>query len=365
MFRRKKHINIVAIAGIIFLLGSCKTKSEDKEYLFNVLDHKRTGLDFANRLKATPEFNMLKYMYFYNGAGVGAGDFNNDGLVDLFFASNQEQNKIYINKGGLVFKDVTEQAAIPNDGAWSTGISVADVNDDGMLDIYVCRVGHYESLNSRNQLLICKEITKEGIPKYKDEAAKYGLDFSGFSTQAAFLDYDMDGDIDMFLLNHSLRYNSTFAPRESYVGTADSLSGDILYRNDGGKFIDVSREAGINQSVIGYGLGIVVADINLDGYPDMYIGNDFHENDYLYINNRKGGFTEDLTQCTMHTSQFSMGVDVADINNDALPDIIAADMLPSDHRLSSMAIPYQKFLQEGYDFSDDEIVQMKVYYPVF
>lgn len=333
--------HIVAVGLLLSMLPlSCKTKKAATP-LFVTLSNDKTGLNFSNDLKARPDFNMLKYMYFYNGAGVGAGDFNNDGLVDLFFASNQSQNKIYLNEGKLQFKDVTSEAKVPDDGGWSTGVSVADVNDDGMLDIYVCRVGHYETLRSRNQLLICQGIDKNGTPFYKDEAKEYGLDFSGFSTQAAFLDYDLDGDLDMFLLNHSLRYNSTFAPRSTYEGTSDSLSGDYLFRNDGlpvslpsggrkGGFTDVSKEAGISQSVIGYGLGIAVSDINLDGYPDIYIGNDFHENDYLYINNKTGGFTDQLTGSTMHTSQFSMGVDVADINNDAWPDIIAADMLPSD-----------------------------------
>lgn len=323
------RLNIL-IALISFSLLSCNKTAQKSDPLFETLDAGKTGLQFSNRLTASPSFNMLKYMYFYNGAGVGAGDFNNDGLVDLFFASNQSQNSLYLNKGNLKFEDITQTARIPADGGWSTGISVADVNNDGMLDIYVCRVGNYESLHSRNQLLICKGIDAKGVPFYADEAKAYGVDFSGFSTQAAFLDYDLDGDLDMFLLNHSLRYNSTFAPRTSYVNTSDSLSGDILYRNDGNRFSDVSKEAGILQSVIGYGLGIAVADINLDGWPDIYIGNDFHENDYLYINNRKGGFTEELTSRINHTSQFSMGVDVADINNDAMPEIIAADMLPSD-----------------------------------
>lgn len=302
----------------------------DVPVLFEVLDNTRTGLDFSNHLSASPDFNMLKYMYFYNGAGVGAGDFNNDGKIDLFFASNQSQNKVYLNKGGLQFTDITTAAKIPDDGGWSTGVSVADVNDDGLLDIYVCRVGHFESLQSRNQLLICKGISETGIPYYNDEANKYGLDFSGFSTQAAFFDFDLDGDLDMYLLNHSLRYSSTFAPRNSFKETVDSLSGDRFYRNDGDHFTDISKMAGINQTVIGYGLGIAVSDINLDGYPDIYIGNDFHENDYLYINNKKGGFDDLLNSSIMHTSQFSMGVDVADVTNDGYPEIISADMLPSD-----------------------------------
>jgi len=326
-----KRYKVGFVAALVAVcLFSCRSEKKKPAPLFETLESDQTGLYFSNTLTARPDFNMLKYMYFYNGAGVGAGDFNNDGLVDLFFASNQGQNKLYINKGGLRFEDVTAAASIPGDGGWSTGISVGDVNDDGLLDIYVCKVGHYETLQSSNQLLICKGIGKNGIPFYTDEAAAFGLNFSGFSTQAAFLDYDLDGDLDVFLLNHSLRYNSTFAPRQNFSGTADSLSGDILYRNDGGRFTNVSVQAGIQQSVIGYGLGIAVADINLDGWPDIYIGNDFHENDYLYINNQKGGFTDELTSRTMHTSQFSMGGDVADINNDAWPEIIAADMLPSD-----------------------------------
>jgi hypothetical protein len=327
MQKRNYHLSLL----LAIFLGACsKSSSLGKDTLFVALESDKTGLNFSNKLTARPDFNMFKYMYFYNGAGVGAGDFNNDGLTDLFFASNQGQNKLFINKSALHFEDVTKSAKIPDDGGWSTGVSVADVNLDGLLDIYVCRVGNYESLKSKNQLLICKGIDSSGNPFYADEAAAYGLAFSGFSTQSAFLDYDLDGDLDMFLLNHSLRYNSTFAPRSNYEGTTDSLSRDILFRNDNGKFTDVSTSAGIHQSVIGYGLGIVVSDINMDGWPDIYIGNDFHENDYLYINNKKGGFTEEITERTMHTSQFSMGVDAADINNDGWPEIVAADMLPSD-----------------------------------
>ncbi len=344
----------------LFLLwqASCNTKGKEerKDYLFNALDAKQTGLDFNNKLTATPEFNMLKYMYFYNGAGAGAGDFNNDGKTDLFFAANQERNRIYLNLGDLKFRDVTIESGLPDDKGWSTGVSVVDINNDGLLDIYVCRVGNYENLKSRNQLLVCQRINEKGVPVYKDEAKKYGLDFSGFGTQAAFLDYDLDGDLDMFLLNHSLRYNSTFAPRDSYDNTSDSLSKDCLFRNNGQFFTDVSKEAGIRQSVIGYGLGIVVSDINSDGYPDIYIGNDFHENDYLYINNRKGGFTDEAENSLMHTSQFSMGVDAADINNDAMPDIVAADMLPSDPYILRRSLgedeynTFQIKIKNGYNY---------------
>ena len=320
---------ILCAIGLIFLLGSCSDKKSDP-VLFTVLESSATGLNFANKLKPTPEFNMFKYMYFYNGAGAGAADFNNDGLIDLFFASNQGDNKIYRNKGALQFEDITAKVALPQDGGWSTGVSVIDINNDGLLDIYVCKVSNFEGLTGANQLLICTGIDKEGIPHYEDKAAEYGLNFSGFSTQAAFLDYDADGDLDMYLLNHSVHQNGTFAQRSVFLGTYHPLTGDRFYRNDGTTFTDVTKETGINSSAIGYGLGIAVSDINLDGYPDIYIGNDFHENDYLYINQHDGTFKEELTEHIMHTSQFSMGVDIADINNDAQPEIISVDMLPSD-----------------------------------
>lgn len=311
----------------IFYLGSCTNK---KKELFTNLEANQTGISFSNKLTATANLNMFKYMYFYNGAGVGAGDFNNDGLVDLFFASNQSQNSLYINKGKLLFSDVTANAGIPLDSSWSTGVSVVDINNDGKLDIYVCRVGNFESLQSQNQLLINKGVDKDGIPHFENQAREWGVNFSGFSTQAAFLDYDLDGDLDMYLLNHSLRFNGTFAKRETYINTYDSLSGDRFYRNDGDRFTDITKSVGINSSIIGYGLGVAVSDINLDGYPDLYIGNDFHENDYLYINQKNGTFKDTMTSAIMHTSQFSMGVDVADVNNDAWPEIISMDMLPYD-----------------------------------
>lgn len=316
-------------AFVAFFLTNCGSKKQPP--LFTVLNHERTGLDFTNKLTPTPQFNMFKYMYFYNGAGVGAGDFNNDGLVDLFFSSNQGQNKLYRNQGKLQFEDITETAAIPQDGGWSTGVSVVDINNDGLLDIYVCRVGNFESLKGKNQLLV-NQGAQNGVPRFRDEAAAYGLDFSGFSTQAAFFDYDKDGDLDCYLLNHSVHQNGTFGERKQFTGTYHPLTGDRIFRNDGSNkpFADVTKESGINSSAIGYGLGIAVSDINLDGWPDIYIGNDFHENDYLYINQRNGTFREELAQRTTETSQFSMGVDVADINNDALPDIISMDMLPSD-----------------------------------
>lgn len=316
---------------VLIVCAACKQKTVPTEpAIFQVLDSKATGLDFANILTPTSDINLFSYMYYYNGAGVGAGDFNNDSLVDLFFTSNQGQNKLYLNKGNLQFKDVTADANIPNDSAWSTGVSVVDINNDGLLDIYVCTVGKYHTLHSVNQLLVCKGLNKNGVPFYEDEAAKYGLDFSGFCTQANFFDFDQDGDLDMFLLNHSVNHEGNFAERSRFLNTYDSVAGQRLYRNDNGKFSNITEQAGINGSRIGYGLGVCVSDINLDGWPDIYVGNDFHENDYLYINQKNGTYKDELNECITHTSQFSMGVDVADINNDAFPEIISMDMLPAD-----------------------------------
>jgi enediyne biosynthesis protein E4 len=342
------------------LLLACNTQSKE-EPAFVTLSSKVTGLDFVNKMKPTPAFNLLSYMYYYNGAGVGAGDFNNDGLIDLFFAANQDSNRLYLNKGKLKFEDKTTQAGIPNDGSWSTGVSVVDINNDGLLDIYVCKVGQYKVLKGVNQLLVCKTIDANGVPHYQDEAEAYGLDFSGFSTQAAFLDFDRDGDLDMFLLNHSVNHDGNYAPRSQFLGTFDSLAGQRFYRNDSKPntavhFTDITNKAGIHSSRIGYGLGVCVADINSDGWPDLYVGNDFHENDYCYINQQNGSFADETTGRMMHTSQFSMGVDVADINNDALPEIVSMDMLPYDPYMLRRSLAeddyniYQQKIRFGYNY---------------
>ncbi len=329
--------------GLLLVTG-CKQKPT-LPVLFEIKEENSTGLHFANKLTPTQDFNVFDYMYFFNGAGVGAGDFNNDGKTDLFFAASQGDNQLYLNEGNLTFKNVTKEAMIPEDGGWSTGVSVVDINNDGLLDIYICRVGNYESLHSRNQLLICQGIDKNGVPYYKDEAKEYGLDFSGFSTQAVFFDYDGDGDLDMYLLNHSIHQNGTYGVRRDLLNKEVTGSGDHIYRNDGnGHFTDVTKETGINSSILGYGLGITVADIDMDGYPDIYIGNDFHENDYMYINQRNGTFKDELNKRLMHTSRYTMGVDVADVTNDGFPEIISMDMLPYD--------PYILKRSEGEDTYD-------------
>ncbi|MEY2596115.1 MAG: hypothetical protein RI965_1387 [Bacteroidota bacterium] len=345
------------IIPIVFI--ACKKNESDKA-LFTVRDESETGLHFVNKLDADPSFNLFSYMYYYNGAGVGAGDFNNDGLIDLFFAANRTGNAVYLNKGNLHFEDITSKAGIALDGGWNTGVSVVDINNDGMLDIYVCQVGNYKILKGKNHLFVCTSIDQLGIPHYEDQAANYGLDFSGYSTHAAFLDYDKDGDLDMFLLNHSVNHDGNYAPRANFEGQYDMLVGQRLYRNDQKKtgdhlsihFTDVTRNTGIRGTKIGYGLGVAVADINMDGWPDLYIGNDFHENDYLYINQKNGTFKDESTQQLMHTSQFSMGVDVADVNNDAFPEIISMDMLPYD--------PYM--LRRSLSEDDYNIFQQKLLY---
>src|SRR6185312_12900930 len=252
-YRRRWKFSFAALNAFILLVAffsSCKVKSNVTP-VFQLMKDSQTGLHFENKLTPTQQFNIFKYLYFYNGAGIGAGDFNNDGKIDLFFASNQGANKLYLNKGNLQFTDVTAEAKIPDDGGWSTGVSVIDINNDGLLDIYICRYGNYETLHSHNELLICQGLDKNGVPYFRDEAKEYGLDFSGFSTQAVFFDYDMDGDLDMFLLNHAVHQNGTFAPRTNFLGTYSILSGDRIYRNDitsptgggeKGAFTDVTKE---------------------------------------------------------------------------------------------------------------------------
>ena len=310
---------------------------------FEVLTKDETGLDFTNEVIQSPEFNVFNYMYFFNGGGIATGDFNNDGLIDLFFTSNMGENKMFLNEGGFRFRDITGEAGVGGMPGWTSGATVVDINNDGLTDIYVSQVGDYQTLKGKNQLYVCREI-RDGIPLYTDKAGEYGLDLVGFSTQAVFFDYDLDGDLDMFQLNHSLHQQGTFGRKKVFENTDHPLSGDKLMRNDNGKFTNVSAGAGIQSSVIGYGLGIVAGDINSDGWPDIYIGNDFHENDYLYINRQDGTFSEVLTTQMMHTSRFSMGVDLGDVNNDGHPDIISLDMLPYDPVILKSSLG-----EDGYD----------------
>ncbi len=345
--------NAALILLLPMLLSSCSPGKEEQDFLLSLLPAEITGVDFINQLTETEEFNIIKYLYFNNGAGVAAGDINNDGLTDLYFTSNQNSNKLYLNRGNLRFEDITDKAGVAGHGSWKTGVTLADVNGDGFLDIYICQVGNYKNLQGRNQLFI-----NQGNLTFKDEAQDYGLDFQGFSTQAAFFDYDTDGDLDMYLLNHSVHTSRSYGMYTLRLDR-DELAGDRLFRNDGAEgrrvFTDVTREAGIFSSQIGYGLGINISDVSNDGLPDIYISNDFHENDYLYINNGNGTFSERLTESMGHTTRSSMGNDIGDFNNDGLLDVFVLDMMPDEEKIRKQSASdddyelYQIKKQYGYD----------------
>lgn len=348
----KSHKKIfIYFPFLLLLFGSCSNQT--KETLFSQLPSSKTNITFKNQVNEDEDWNIIKYLYYYNGGGVAVGDLNNDGLPDVYFTANQAPNKLYINEGGLEFKDITDKAGVAGhhgESAWKTGVTLADVNADGWLDIYVCQVGFYKAINGRNELYINNQ---DGT--FSERAIEYGLDFKGFSQQASFFDYDLDGDLDMFLLNHSVHSSETFSNAENRM-IRDSMSGDRLYRNDAGVFKDVSLEAGIYGAVMGYGLGVVTADLNNDGYQDIYVSNDFHENDYLYYNNGNGTFTEDIKNSIGHSSSFSMGCDIADINNDGWLDILTLDMKPEAETILKASAgmegynQYQNKISRGYEY---------------
>ena len=327
---QKSTIRIAYLGYLFLLCGILSCQNKHKPFIR--LTPSQTNIDFTNKLLQKPGFGILYYIYYYNGGGVAAGDVNNDGLTDLYFTANTKgANKLYLNKGDFKFEDVTEKAGVSGTADWCSGVTMADVNGDGFLDLYVSAVSGVHGLQGYNQLYI---NNRNGT--FTDKSEAYGLRFSGLSTQAAFFDYDHDGDLDCYLLNHSQK------PHANIVDTSkrrryDALSGDRLYRNDQKEenivFTDVSAEAGIYQSSLGYGLGISVADLNNDGWEDVYIGNDFHENDYYYVNNGNGTFSERGAEVFGHYSRFSMGNDVADYNNDGHLDVFTADMLPPDEKV--------------------------------
>ncbi len=283
-----------------------------------------TGIDFHNTITETDDFNIIDYLYFYNGGGVAIGDINMDGLPDVFLSGNQVKNQLFLNKGDMQFEEITEQAGVAGNSDWNTGAVMADVNGDGLLDIYVCAVVGLRGLDGHNELFI-----NNGDLTFTEKAADFGLDYDTYSSSAAFLDYDLDGDLDMFLLNHAVHTQESFGHAD-LRNKRSYESGDKLLRNDNGKFTDVSEAAGIYGGVNGYGLGLAISDFNSDGYPDIYVGNDFHEDDYYYLNQTNGTFKESLKDHFGFTSRFSMGNDVADINHDGRPDILSLDMLPQD-----------------------------------
>lgn len=350
---------------IAILFGSCTSKKDGEQEtkentmtLFSLLPSMETGIDFVNTVENQKDFNIFKYRNFYNGGGVAIGDINNDGLPDIYMTANMGANKLYLNKGNLTFEDISESAGVVGNKPWSTGVTMVDINQDGFLDIYVSNAGNMEGNNHDNELYI-----NNGDLTFTERAKEYNLAKTGFSTHASFFDYDKDGDLDVYILNNSnipvssLGYAEQRQVRaQDWEGVPDIFKGvgDMLLRNDGGKFVDVSEEAGIYGSLIGFGLGVMITDINNDLYPDIYVSNDFYERDYLYLNNQDGTFTEDIKNWTSHLSLSAMGVDIADINNNGLADIFITDMLPEpDQRVKSVMEfeGYNVFkLKQGKDF---------------
>lgn len=320
-----KRFSIPPLLCTLSFLFSCCARQVQAQPLFQALPPSQTGIAFENALPETPERNIITYEYFYNGGGVGAGDFNNDGLTDLYFTSNMGSNKLYLNKGGFQFEDITKKAGVAGSKGWTTGVSVADVNGDGWLDIYVCYSGDTPPEKRRNQLFI-----NNGDLTFTDKAAEMGLDDPGHTTMAAFFDMDLDGDLDAYVLNHNVKQFRNF-DAAFMKNQADPDAGDRLYENRNGTFHNITQQAGIKSNPLGYGLGLNIADVDSDGWPDIYVSNDYVEEDYLYLNNRNGTFREVLKQQIQHISNFSMGNDIADINNDGWPDIFTLDMLPRDN----------------------------------
>lgn len=334
-----RSLDILILASLLFFC-SCQngdqknSLSSPKNSLFTLLPSSSSHVDFINNVGDGEFFNILTYRNFYNGGGVAIGDINNDGLSDIFFTSNMEKNKLYLNKGNFEFEDISGKAGIEGTRAWSTGVTMADINGDGLLDIYVCNSGDVAGDDRENELYI-----NNGDLTFSERAAEYNLNNRGFSTHASFFDYDLDGDLDCYILNNSFVDPGKIELYKVARNEVDSLGGDKLYRNDDGKFTDVTAESGIYSSKIGFGLGVSVGDVNNDYLPDIYISNDFWERDYLYINNGDGTFNERLTELLSICSVSSMGADIADINNDGNPEIFTTDMLAADnYRLKAMTL---------------------------
>ncbi|MEJ2312416.1 MAG: VCBS repeat-containing protein [Gemmatimonadales bacterium] len=324
------------VAGVAAVAGCDLTGSTP---LFEPLGPEATGVTFVNELPEDPEFNIINYLNYYNGGGVSVGDVDGNGLPDLYFTSNLGDNRLYLNKGDYRFEDITERAGVAGSAGWTTGATMADVNGDGHTDLYVSAISHL-TMRGRNILYI-----NNGDATFADSTDAYGLGHVGYSTQAAFFDYDLDGDLDMYLLNHSTHAErgNLFSPqREEHHPRA----GDRLFRNDGQRFVDVTAEAGISGTVEGYGLGVVVSDLDSDGCPDVFVANDFQENDFLYYNNCDGTFTESIASSLGHTSRSSMGVDAADFNNDGRPDIMVLDMLPEREAILKTSANAESFAIE-------------------
>ena len=348
---KNKHLISGLYVGMFLLwLSSCE---DQKSTLFESLPSRSTHLTFSNQIEETEDFNILEYLYMYNGGGIGAGDFNNDGWVDLFFTSNQGADRLYLNQGGWKFEDITETAGVggpTGSTSWTTGVTLVDINADGWLDIYLCQVSGFKQLRGKNRLYLNNQDNT-----FTENAAAYGLDIASYAQHATFFDYDRDGDLDMYLLNQAVHTPESYQKAE-LRNNRDSLAGDRLFQNDRGHFRDVSETAGIFGGPMGYGLAVSVGDLNNDQWPDLYVSNDFHENDYLYYNQGDGTFKENIIGSAGHVSTFSMGNDIGDFNHDGWMDIISLDMKPADETIlkqSSGVDPYDTYqykLQFGYHY---------------
>jgi enediyne biosynthesis protein E4 len=335
---------------LFILVFSCsRTESDKSVTLFRQMHGDSTGIRFTNTLSFDQKFNIYTYRNFYNGGGVALGDINNDGLIDIYFTGNQIPNKLYLNKGNFKFEDITDRAGVAGRQTWSTGVSMADVNGDGLLDIYVCNSGKVEGgLNKKNELFI-----NEGDLTFIEKAEEFGIADEGYTTHAAFFDYDRDADLDLYILNNSYQAIGSFNLRKNERNNRDVLGGDKLMRNDGDHFTDVSAESGIFGSVIGFGLGVTIGDINTDGWPDIFVSNDFFERDYLYINDHNGTFREVLPDQMKSISAASMGADLADINNDGRPDLFVTDMLPHENARLKTVTTFEDWNRYQYNVQND------------
>ncbi len=340
----------IKVAAPLLLVAIACQPEKEHSGLFTPLPATRTGVTFTNRLEASYAFNILEYNYFYNGGGVGIGDFNRDSLPDIYFTGNQVSGALYLNQGDLRFEDVTATAGVSTTG-WVAGVAVVDINQDSLSDLYVCLSGYPDERRRANQLFVNQGVNSSGVPVFQEQAAAYGLDDTGYTTQAAFFDYDKDGDLDAYLLTaHQEKINPNI-PKPKHPGKIFP-STDRLYRNDGGQYRLVSQEAGIGHE--GYGLGLGVADFNRDGWPDVYAANDFIFEDRMYVNNQDGTFTDRSADYLSHQSRFSMGMDVADFDNDQQPDLLVLDMMPPENerqKMMSMAMTEDLFalsLQRDY-----------------